>query len=338
LWKSGDVRCNLIRNESGDLTNGSQARYALTFGEVHTGLLQNSTALTGERATALLDQVVGERVRSHERPIPYAVAPDRLTGVDCGLPSATRRETRAIGTVVGHVAVTGGHIVQGSAFAEVNSVRGQRQAWSHYLASPGSLEAIGKMDPADVADGFLTGQRGATTLEVGAISSRLMDEIQVSPLLDREPPFRSRRTVLRWAVLPTGSGPNSAVFTIESKTARTLLVRYDERRTDDLVGFCEDLALHDWLLTTLVSLLDRNTGAPGTRVQRVKRLDPAVDCLLHLWMPAARVDATLLPLWQTLDHRSGFSRQWHASVDRIRDQLTLSTMTLLEAARQAGRS
>jgi hypothetical protein len=115
---------------------------------------------------------------------------------------------------------------------------------------------------------------------------------------------------------------------------RTLLVHFDERRTDDLVALCEDLALHDWLLTTLVWLLDRNTGTPGTRVERVKKLDPAVDCLLHLWMPAARVDADLVPLWQSLDHRSGFSRQWKTSVDRIRDQLTLSTMTLLEAARK----
>jgi hypothetical protein len=338
LWNSGLVRCNLIRNESGDLTNASQARYALTIGEVHTGLLQNSTALAGDRVTALLDRVVGERVRSHERPIPYAVSPDQLTGVDCSLPSGARRGTRAVGTVVGHAAVTGGHVLQGSAYAEVDMVRGQRQAWSHYLARPGTLEAIGKMEPADVATGFLTGQRGAATLEIGAVSGRLMDEIQVSPHLDRERPFRSRRTVLRWAVLPAASGGNSAVYTIESKTVRTLLIRYDERRTADLVALCEDLSLHDWLLTTLVSLLDRITGTPDTRVERVKRLDPAVDCLLHLWMPAARVEADLLPLWQSLDHRSGFSRQWHTSVDRIRDQLTLSTMMLLEAARQAGRS
>jgi hypothetical protein len=335
LWKSAGVRCNLTRNESGDLTNASPG-YALTVGEVHTGLLQNSTALANDQVTTLLDRVVGERVRSHERPIPWAVAPDQLTGVDCALPSAAHRDTRAVGTVVGHAAVTGGHILQGSAYAEIAAARGQRQAWSHYLARPGTLEAIGKMDPADVAAGFLTGRRRTTTLDVGAIGGRLMDEIQVSPLLDRKRPFRSRRTVLRWAVLPAGSGANSATFTIESKTVRTLLVHIDERRTDQLVALCEDLALHDWLLTTLVWLLDRSTGTPGTRVQRAKKLDPAVDCLLHLWMPVARVDAGLVPLWQSLDHRSGFSRQWETSVARIRDQLTLSTMTLLEAARNAG--
>jgi hypothetical protein len=178
LWKSAGVRCNLTRNESGDLTN----TYTLTFGEVHTGLLQNSTALANDQVTTLLDRVVGERVRSHERPIPYAVAPDQLTGVDCVLPSAAHRDTRVVGTVVGHAAVTGGHIVQGSAYTEVNPARGQRQAWSHYLARPGTLEAIGKMDPADVAEGFLTGRRRTTTLEIGAISGRLLDEIQGAAL------------------------------------------------------------------------------------------------------------------------------------------------------------
>ena len=323
----------------GDLTSADSAHAGvLTFGEIHTGLLQNSTALPSDRVSALLDLVVGERVSRSERPMTYASSPDRLAGVDCSLPSASQRDTRAIGTVISHLTVTGGHVVQGSAQTTILAVHrhGLRLPWSHYLARPGKLEPIGKLSPADVADGFLTGARRPVTLDVGAISGRAIDEIQASPLLDRKRPFRTSRTVLRWAVLPppTGSG-NSAAFSIDSKTVRTLLLGSAEHEPAAVQRLCEDLALHDWLLTTILTLLDNSLDAPGSRAQRVKKLHPAVEWLLHLWMPAARVDPALLPLWELLDERSGFSKQWRTSVDRIRDQLNLSTMTLLEEAGEA---
>jgi hypothetical protein len=309
----------------------------LTFGEIHTGLLQNSTALPGERVSALLDLVVGERVRRSERPIAYAISPDRLTGVDCSLPSASRRDTRGIGTVVSNLAVTGGHVVQASSRATIEPVSrsGQRLPWSHYLAQPGVLEPIGKVNLADVADGFLAGSRRATTLDIGAISGRELDELQQSALLDRKRPFRTSRTVLRWALLAGPDRDNSASFRIDSKTLRTLLLRAGGQEPDAIRALCADLALHDWLLTTILTLLDNSLDTPGSRAQRVRKLHPAVEWLLHLWMPAARVEPALMPLWESLDARSGFTRQWRTSVDRIRDQLNLSTMTLLEEAGEA---
>lgn len=309
----------------------------LTFGEIHTGLLQNSTALPSERVSALLDLVVGERVRRSERPIARAVSPDRLTGVDCSLPSGSQRDTRGIGTVVSHLAITGGHVVQGSTQATIAPVRrnGLRLPWSHYLAQPGMIEPIGKLNLTDVATGFLAGSRRATTLDVGAISGREIDEIQASPLIDRKRPFRTSRTVLRWAVLPPSEEGNSASFSIDSKTMRTLLVHSEEHAADELQLLCEDLALHDWLLTTILTLLDSSLDTQGSRAQRVRKLHPAVEWLIHLWLPAAHVDPSLQPLWDTLDARSGFTKQWRTSVDRIRDQLNLSTMTLLEEAGEA---
>jgi hypothetical protein len=317
----------------GDLTSAAPARAGvLTFGEIHTGLLQNSTALPSDRVSALLDLVVGERVRRSERPTAHVASPDRLTGVDCSLPSATHRDTRAIGTVVSHLAVTGGHVAQGSTRTTILPVHrhGLRRSWSHYLARPGMLEPIGKLIAADVAEGFLAGTRRPVTLDVGAISARSIDEIQASRLLDRKRPLRTSRTMLRWAVLPAADGGNSASYSIDSKTVRTLLIHSNEHDSETVQGLCEDLALHDWLLTTILSLLDNSLDTPGSRAQRVKKLHPAVEWLLHLWMPAARVDPSLRPLWEMLDERSGFSKQWRTSVDRIRDQLNLSTMTLLE--------
>jgi hypothetical protein len=58
----------------------------------------------------------------------------------------------------------------------------------------------------------------------------------------------------------------------------------------------------------------------------IGRLAPAVDYLLHLWMPAARVDAALAPFWHGIEQRPGLTRQWQTNVDRVRDQLALAVI------------
>ncbi|MDG4790618.1 SCO2521 family protein [Micromonospora sp. WMMD1102] len=306
----------------------------LTLGEVHTGLLQNSSSLSLENTAQLLDFLVGQRVRRSERPIAYAVSPDQLTGIDCRLPAGSGRGTRGVGTVVSHAAVTGGHVLQGSTYTRLDRAASNRRLiWSHYLARPGWVETIGKVDLRDVARGFLGPTYQPQTLNLGAISARLIDAVQKSPRLDRRPPFRTKRTRLRWAVLPAadpGTEPHGK-FRIESDTLRSLELTAPQEVVPALVEFCEDLALHDWLLTTLLSLIEFSLTGPGTRNQKIDRLRPAIDCLLHLWMPAARLDESVLPVWQDLEHRPGFTRQWQTSVTRIRDQVTLSTIALLEA-------
>lgn len=329
----------------GELTQAGRGGQApLAVGEVHTALLQNSTALASDHVADLLDLVVGEGVRRSERPIPHAVSPDRLTGVDCQLPSASGRATRCVGTVLSHASITGGHVVQSSAYCQVLPQQaGRRLLWSHYLARPGAVEAIGKIAPADAAAGFVQANLQAGQLNLGAVSMRLIDEVQGSQShrLDRRKPFKSRRTCLRWTVRPPDQpdAPARAAFRIESPTVRTLELSLDAD-LPAVVALCEDLALHDWLLTTLVALLERGLNEPvgkgldehRTRAERVERLRPAVDCLLHLWMPAARLDESVLPVWHSLDVRPGFTRQWQTCVSRIRDQLALGTMALLEAA------
>jgi hypothetical protein len=93
----------------------------------------------------------------------------------------------------------------------------------------------------------------------------------------------------------------------------------------------EDLALHDWLLTALLELIERSRSGRSARPQVVERLRPAIDDLLHLWMPAARLDKSMLPLWQSLEQQPGFTKQWAASVSWIRDQVALSTIMLLSS-------
>lgn len=305
----------------------------LILGEVHTGLLQHSTPLTAQRTADALALLRGERIRRSDRPNSYAVSPDLLTGVDCRLASRAGTRTRAVGTVLSHGAITGGYVLQGSAYTRV--VKGEtdrRQPWSHYLSRPGVVETIGRVDRDDVLYGFTGGPPQAATLDLSAVSGRVIDSVQAAATPDRRPPFRIGRTRLRWVATTTtardGSPPVS--FSVDSERVRT--VRLTDVADDDPVRaaqLCEDLALHDWLLTTLLTLVERSNIGGGDRSQALHRLRPAIDHLLHLWMPAARLDHSVTHLWDDLERRPGFTRQWRSLVDRIRDQVAISSLTLL---------
>jgi hypothetical protein len=306
----------------------------LVLGEVHTGLLQNSTSLASSQCEQLLGFVQSEAVRRSERPIPYAASPDLFTGVDCPLATASGAKVRGVGTVLHRATITAGRVVQGSSLTQViRGTAGRRLPWSHYLARPGRVETIGKADWTDLTGGFVVTTSLASTLDLGAISGRMVDTVQTSPGLDRSAPFRAPRTKLRWTattIADPGDGPAIA-FGIEDSQLRTLRLQCAEEQLPAVAELCEDLAVHDWLLTTLLQLIERSrigTGAPGAVVVRLR---PVIDHLLHLWMPAARVRQDLLTLWESLERRPGFSRQWQASVDRIRDQIAVGTIALLGA-------
>lgn len=160
-----------------------------------------------------------------------------------------------------------------------------------------------------------------------------MDRVQGAAGLDRQAPVRMPRTSLRWVAVPVEacSGIAQARFVIESQTLRTLLLRVDMPEISAVVEFCEDLALHDWLLTSVLNLIEQSRIGAGPWSYTVDRLRPAIDYLVHLWMPGARVDGSLLALWGALEQRPGFTKQWSAVVNRIRDQLALSRLALESA-------
>lgn len=298
----------------------------LILGEVHTGFLRNSTAVPSDRAARVLGLVAGERVRRSERPLPYAVSPDQLRGVDCRLVGASGARHRAIGTVVTHAAITGGHVLQGSAYTRiVGSDVDRRLSWQHYLARPGVVEALGKVDRADLADSFLSESHPAESMDLGAICTDVMHIVQASSELDQKTPLRTARTRLRWAVFTdTDTGP--VHFTIEERGLRTLRLPAAARDPRAIAEICADVALHDWLLTCLHSLIEASDIGAVPRTQVVRRFGPAIDHLLHLWMPAARVDRSV---WEAVDRRPGMTRQWEASVNRIRDQVAAGTIAML---------
>ncbi len=309
----------------------AMAGSSVTVGEVHTAMLQNSCAVSAASAQRLLDIVPGLRVARSERPIHYASSPSVLTGVHCPVSTLSGSKVNAIGTVVSHMSLTGGHIVQGCGYSTIMPSRAdRRQPWSYYLARPGVIEAVSRVDTTNVAEGFLAGNSLAGNLDLNAIVGRALDSIQRHKDLDHHVAARVPRTRMRWVI--ARAVPADITFAINSRNVRTIRLPWTESAgLAAHLELIEDIARHDWLLTAVTSLLDLlRVGGPD-RSDAIDRLQPIMDHLVHLWMPAARGDPALAPLWRALEARPGFSRQWQVSVDRVRDQLTLAAVSLLRA-------
>jgi hypothetical protein len=304
----------------------------LVIGEVRTCLLQNTAATSLTDVAELLRLEPGERVRTSERPVAYAVSPARLTGMDCQLPSASGTRLRGVGTATARTTVTGGRILQGSVFARLErGTSDRRLPWSHYLAIPGVIQSTGRFNPIDVTKGFLTGPLPDTTVDLGSVSEQVIRKVQASPRLDHVTPFKTRRTRLRWVA--SAGGPLYGEFTIADDTLRTFTISCATAPIQAVVELCEDLALHDWLLTTVLRIVERSQIGASPSEKVLARLRPAIDHLLHLWMPGARVADALRGVWDDLDRRPGFSPQWQATVTRIRDQLSVATFERLSQLR-----
>jgi hypothetical protein len=302
----------------------------LTIGEVHTGLLLTSAAVPAETATALLAVLPGSPVRTRERPVRHAWSSEVLTGVDCFAPLAGRREVRIVGTPATQVSLTDGHIIQAQTHATLrHEPAGQRRPWAHYLAQPGVVEVLGTTSEENLATGFLGGPTTMTALDLGAVSQRALAAIQRSTALDHNPPFHSRRTRLRWAA-ETAMGRQEMVFTLATNGLRTVRLRTDECDPRTLADFCTDLALHDWLLSAVLELVDRAVARSRPAIETIGLLRPGIDHLIHAWMPAAHVSEALRGIWQDFDLRSGFSLQWRSTVQRIRDQLSVGIVEALQ--------
>jgi hypothetical protein len=310
----------------------------LTIGEVHTSLLLTSAAVSDDTAAELLAIAPGRSVRTRQRPIRFAWSPEFLTGVDCSAPLAERREVRVVGTPATHLSLTDGRIIQACTRATFRrDPAGRRRPWAHYLAEPGVLEVLGKASEESLAAGSLQGPVTPVALDLGAVNMRLLAAIQRSEGLDRNPPFRSRRTRLRWSA-ESSDHEQEIVFMLGADGLRTVRLRAAERDPRALADFCADLALHDWLLSTLLDIVDRSLARSRPATEVIGMLRPGIDHLVHAWMPAAHVSKTLAPIWQELDLRAGFSLQWQKTVERIRDQLSVGVIEALRPSIEPARS
>jgi hypothetical protein len=301
----------------------------VVLGEIHTGLLRSSTAVTPDVARDLLALVPNAQVRAWERPIRHAASSQRLTGVDAQLPSRVGARQRAVGTVCTEARITAGHLVQASSRTRIVSAKERRRRpWSHYLSHPGVVEAWSDLRPDDLVESFLRTDPSEETLDLGGITSQFLAEVQRSRDLDGRPPLRAARTCVRWAARSSDSSPGRISFVVEGTTLRTVEIS-ELGSAQRWAELCEDVAMHDWLLSTVTALVDVAHIGGRERHDVLSHLRPVVDHLLHAWMPAARLDDDLRAFWDEIDRRSGLGRQWQALVQRIRDQLGVTAAELV---------
>ncbi|EGX55192.1 hypothetical protein SZN_34118 [Streptomyces zinciresistens K42] len=310
---------------------GRGARTVLACGEVRTCLLPSLQALDARAAAQLLRLRADVPVRISERPVLHALSPEVLTGVDCRLPTADGSRVRGVGTVTARAALTEGRLLQATAcFSLPAAGPDTRRPWGQYLVRPGLVEPFGKLPRQATAAGVLRGA-GRGELDLGMISEGLLAQVRRHPLLDRRVPFKSGPTRLRWVAWRTPAGERAALvnFTVAEGGLRTVELRLPEDvPASAAAGLCEDLALHDWLLTTVQHLLDNSRLGAADGPSAVGALYPVVVHLLHLWMPRAHVDPALGHLWDALEDRPGFSRQWENLSRRIRDRLALQAVAV----------
>jgi len=317
------------------------AELGLAVGEIRTGLLRNSTALPRSAVAELLDLVPGEPVRQSERPIAHSLSPDVVNGVDCQIATRAGGRVRAVGTILTHAAIVGSRVLQTSSYTRIDSSGSQRRLqWSHYTAQPGRIETIARAEQGDLATGYLAHGQQPDCLDLGAVSERLARRLQSSAVLDGRQPLRFQWTRLRWAAcygLNDGTAKPSAQFELVDDTVRDLIMRIPLPPAapgggvslDAVLELCRDLALHDWVLTTLTRRIEHADPGSDDHERAVAEFGPVIDHLLPLWMPGARVADELAAVWDGFERRPGFTRQWEAAVSRVRDQLALHTLRLL---------
>jgi hypothetical protein len=301
------------------------------MGEVHTELLHHSSAISSDSTERLLRFAEGEPVLRSQRPIRHAVSPELLTGVDCRIPTSSGAAVRAVGTVAAQASITGGRLVQASAhFTLRRAATSQRQPWSHYLSRRGVVETIGRADTRHLIQGFLAGPAREGELNLGAICSQAMKRVQSHASLDHRAAVKATPGRLRWVVTQSNAGPPAVALSIGADHVRRLRLSCFDASIGAHIDLCGELALHDWLLAVLATTVERDLDIRRTP-DVLRGLRPAIDHLLHLWLPGARTDPRLQDVWEAVERHPGMSRQWRVNVDRVRDQLALRTLERLSA-------
>jgi hypothetical protein len=198
----------------------------------------------------------------------------------------------------------------------------------------GVIEVTGKANDAQLARGHRIGTATGTELDLGAISEHLLGVVQIRPQLNYQAIIRSRPTRMRWSATVSEQNELAVKLHVDSEVLRTVEVAMPAGQLSFVEQFCEDLALHDWLITLLGDVIEQTDRATAVGVDPITIFGPVAERLVHLWMPGAHVDPVVKPLWETLEERPGFSLQWNAQVATVRDKIALHTLEALKHVRQ----
>jgi len=294
----------------------------LGFGEVRTCLIQNLGTLTPSASVALMQLTPGSPVSKVDRPVRRVVSPEQVTGVDCRLQVAREGRGRAIGTVLSHAVVTNGRILQGTAHVALTSATStERREWRHYLRRQGVVEVLGSPKPHNVMDGYLADAAPARGLDLASISDRIVDGVQLSSRLDHTTALRAGTAVVRWAAtLAPDSKPTVGIAKSDLPNFHVIRLSGTPDDLPMLIHFCEEFALHEWLLTTVQDVI-----VPRAESDIARDRDPldsllfALNELVPLWMPPTHLSPDMKALWEAMESRTHYSRLFERQVARIRD-------------------
>ncbi|MET7769689.1 SCO2521 family protein [Nocardia sp. NPDC005366] len=313
----------------------------VVLGEIRTCLLPSATALSQAEASELLALMPGSAVRWKERPGKLAISPTIAVGVDCDLalgddPVREGGFAHIVGTVATNAVLVGGRVLQSSAHTRVvRATDRRRQTWSHYISCKGITEVINRIPEREIAEkalvrGYFSGPFTEQTLDLASISERLLGDIRMAAQLDQRPPIRARTTRLRWTARIGGSAGPATDLRLDDDRVRSIqLIVREEKDLTETQRFCEDLAVHDWLLTVMAELLDEADHFPSRSPKRIDTLAPALEHLTGLWMPGGHTPTLVRALWKELQNDPGFTRQWTTLVSRLRDNIAVATLDAL---------
>nr|WP_269781537.1 SCO2521 family protein [Nocardia bovistercoris] len=296
------------------------------FGEVRSLLLPTAVALQRGEVEDLLALDPDHRVRWRTRPISLGISSEVLNGVDCALAAPSHPAVRAIGTVARRGVVVGGRVLQSSARCTVvRSAHDKRQGWDHYLARAGVLEVIAKVSDATSArltEGFLA-TRGGPTLDLESITAGLVNDIGMRRL--GRAPLRAGTTRLRWAArIGDVDSPRVSFRLLDDVVRAALIVVPSEPELMDAQRFCEDLAVHDWLLTVLTDAIERADLAGPASPEATEIIAPVLQHLAHLWLPEAHTPPELRGLWTQLQADAALTAEWRNSVAHLRNRVMMA--------------
>ena len=294
----------------------------LGFGEVRTCLIQNLGTLSPSASVALMQLTPGSPVSKVDRPVRRVVSPDQVTGVDCRLQVAREGRGRAIGTVLSHAVVTNGRILQGTAHVALTEAGSkERREWRHYLRRQGVVEVLGSPKPHNIVDGYLADVSPARGLDLASISDRIIDEVQQSNTLNHTTALRASTAVVRWAAtLAPNAKPTVGIAKSDLPNFHVIRLSGAPDDLSMLIRFCEEFALHEWLLTTVQDVI-----VPRAETDIARDRDPldsllfALNELVPLWMPPTHLSPDMKALWEAMESRTHYSRLFERQVARIRD-------------------
>jgi hypothetical protein len=308
----------------------------VVLGEITTRLLMVSEALPAESARSMIAALVpGSHPERAGHPVERVASANLPINVDCHLPVRTGARVPVTGVVAAHAVLTGGHVLQGSAFARV--VRGEgtaRRRWSHYNSRPGYIELYRAATPEDLVASFLATPTDPALLDLGGAGRQMIDLVHREPVLDRRVRLRTRPLSLRWTarVSPLAGHPLME-FTRFPDGSFQIDAESGPDHLPVLARFCEDVALHTWLLSTMTWSFER----AAMEDDKLDELGPALEYLGHLWSPGQDSGEGLEDLWELVESRLHLSRGWQSQVTRVRDQIALLTLRMLQEKAVADR-